>query len=441
MARSRFLLLQTIIGLCLSAAIFFPFHSTSSQTIMAGDRIVLVLKVEGVINPASAEYIVKGIVEAKERRAELLVLRLDTPGGLDTSMRIIIKKMIASPVPVAVYVSPSGARAASAGTFMIIAAHVAAMAPGTNLGAASPVSVSGGMDETMKKKVTNDAAAYIRSLAEKRGRNADWAEDAVRKSVSISESVALKKNVIDLVAANLRALLLAIDGRKVPTEFGEKVLRTKGAEVVEYNMGVRQKFLNILSNPNLAYLLMMLGFYGILFELTNPGAIFPGVVGGISLIVGFYALQVLPINYAGLALILLGIIMFLLEIKVPSYGALSIGGGISLILGSVMLIDTPAPYLRISYYVIIPVAVVTSAFFFFLIALGLKAQRGKSVAGREGLVDATGVARERIDPDGKVFIHGELWNAHSSESIAEGEKVRIVAVEGLRLEVVKEESS
>ncbi|MFQ5914458.1 MAG: nodulation protein NfeD [Nitrospinota bacterium] len=441
MTRNRFLLFQAGISVCLFAAFFFPLLSASGESEGPADRTVLVLDVEGVINPASAEYIVKGIAEARERRAELVVLRLDTPGGLDTSMRIIIKEMISSPVPVAVYVAPSGARAASAGTFITIAAHVAAMAPGTNIGAASPVAVSGGMDETMKKKVTNDAAAYIRSLADKRGRNADWAEDAVRKSVSISEGVALNKKVIDLVATDLRALVLAVDGRRVSTESGEKTLRTKGAQVVEYKMGVRHKLLDILSNPNLAYLLMMLGFYGILFELTNPGAIFPGVVGAICLIVGFYALQVLPINYAGLALILLGVIMFLLEIKVTSYGALSIGGAISLILGSVMLIDTPAPFLRISYYVIGPVVALTAAFFFILIGLGLKAQRGRSVAGWEGLVDVTGVAMGNIDPEGKVFVHGELWNARSKEPIAQGEKVRIVAVEGLRLEVIKEKSS
>ncbi|MBI2882186.1 MAG: nodulation protein NfeD [Candidatus Tectomicrobia bacterium] len=437
--RFRSLRFLGLVWLCAAGVLsLIPAWGAPEKT---GGRAVLVLNVDGVINPASAEYIVKGIAEGKERQAELIVLRLDTPGGLDTSMRAIIKEMMASPVPVAVYVAPGGARAASAGTFITLAAHVAAMAPGTNLGAASPVAVSGGMDETMKKKVTNDAAAYIRSLADKRGRNADWAEDAVRKGVSIGESVALEKRVIDLVAADLRALLLALDGRSISTEYGEKRLRTRGAEVVEYQMGVRQRLLDVLSNPNLAYLLMMLGFYGILFELTNPGAIFPGVVGAICLIVGFYALQVLPINYAGLALILLGIILFLLEIKVVSYGALSIGGAISLVLGSVMLVDTPAPFLRISYYVIIPTVVLTGLFFFFLIGLGLKAQRGQFVSGREGLVNAIGVARGNLDPEGKVFIHGELWNARSKEPIAAGEKVRVLAVDGLRLEVVKEKPS
>ncbi len=441
MNKSLSLLVQVFFLLLLSvSAPFFP-AATSQERTQSQDRTILVLKVEGVINPAMSEYIVKGIEEARKRNAGLIVLRLDTPGGLVSSMRSIIKAMIASRVPVAVYVSPGGARAASAGTFITIASHVAAMAPGTNLGAASPVAVSGGMDETMKKKVTNDAAAYIRSLAQKRGRNADWAEDAVRNGVSIGETAALNKGVIDLIATDQTAFLRALDGRRVATDSGEVILRTRGAEIVNWEMSLRQKLLAVLSNPNLAYILMMLGVYGILFEIMNPGAIFPGVVGGICLIVGFYALQVLPINYAGLALILLGIIMFILEVNVLSYGALSIGGAISMALGSIMLIDSPAPFLRISYYVIIPVTLLTGGFFFFLVGLGLKVQRRKSVTGREGLIDRIGVARGVIDPEGKVDVHGELWNAHSTEPIQDGEKVRVVGMDGLRLEVVKETAS
>ena len=441
MRRIRSFLSVGLLFLPVCAALTFPPEPTTAETPRSDPRPILVLKVEGVINPALSEYIVKGIDEARKRNAGLIVLRLDTPGGLNSSMRSIIKAMIASRVPVAVYVSPSGARAASAGTFITIASHVAGMAPGTNLGAASPVAVSGGMDETMKKKVTNDAAAYIRSLAQKRGRNADWAEDAVRNGVSIGETAALNKGVIDLIATDQTAFLRALDGRRVATDSGEVILRTRGAEIVKWEMGLRQKLLAVLSNPNLAYILMMLGVYGILFEIMNPGAIFPGVVGGICLIVGFYALQVLPINYAGLALILLGIIMFILEVNVVSYGALSIGGAISMILGSVMLIDSPAPFFRISYFVIIPVVGLTALFFLVLIGMGLRAQRGRSVAGREGLMNATGVASAAIKPDGKVFVHGETWNAHSSEPIEEGDRVRIVGVEGLRLEVMKEEST
>ena len=441
MRRIRLFLSIGLLFLPVCAALTFPPEPTTAETPRSDPRPILVLKVEGVINPAMSEYIAKGIDEARKRNAGLIVLRLDTPGGLNSSMRSIIKAMIASRVPVAVYVSPSGARAASAGTFITIASHVAGMAPGTNLGAASPVAVSGGMDETMKKKVTNDAAAYIRSLAQKRGRNADWAEDAVRNGVSIGETAALNKGVIDLIATDQTALLRALDGRRVATDSGEVILRTRGAEIVKWEMGLRQKLLAVLSNPNLAYILMMLGVYGILFEIMNPGAIFPGVVGGICLIVGFYALQVLPINYAGLALILLGIIMFILEVNVVSYGALSIGGTISMVLGSVMLIDSPAPFFRISYFVIIPVVGLTALFFLVLIGMGLRAQRGRSVTGREGLMDATGVASAAIKPDGKVFVHGETWNAHSSEPIEEGDRVRIVGVKGLRLEVMKEESS
>ena len=441
MRRIRLFLSIGLLFLPVCAALTFPPEPTTAETPRSDPRPILVLKVEGVINPAMSEYIVKGIDEARKRNAGLIVLRLDTPGGLNSSMRSIIKAMIASRVPVAVYVSPSGARAASAGTFITIASHVAGMAPGTNLGAASPVAVSGGMDETMKKKVTNDAAAYIRSLAQKRGRNADWAEDAVRNGVSIGETAALNKGVIDLIATDQTALLRALDGRRVATDSGEVILRTRGAEIVNWEMGLRQKLLAVLSNPNLAYILMMLGVYGILFEIMNPGAIFPGVVGGICLIVGFYALQVLPINYAGLALILLGIIMFILEVNVVSYGALSIGGAIAMVLGSVMLIDSPAPFFRISYFVIIPVVGLTALFFLVLIGMGLRAQRGRSVTGREGLMDATGVASAAIKPDGKVFVHGETWNAHSSEPIEEGDRVRIVGVEGLRLEVMKEEST
>ncbi len=428
-----------IVGaLAVFLAVSLPL-SVSAQEASPGS--VLVLKVDGVINPASAEYIVKGIEEAERQEASLIVLRLDTPGGLDTSMRIIIKEMIGSSVPIAVYVSPSGSRAASAGTFITIAAHVAAMAPGTNIGAAHPVSIGGQqMDSETVKKVENDAAAYIRSLADQRGRNADWAEDAVRNSVSISDSVALDKQVIDLVAADLPALLLAVDGLRVETEAGERVIQTRGAEVVQYQMGYRQQVLNILSNPNISYMLLLLGMYGIFFELANPGAIFPGVAGGISILLGLYALQVLPVNYAGLGLILLGIIMFLLEIKVTSFGALSIGGAISMILGSVLLFDSSAPYLRISLLVIIPAVLTTAAFFLFLVGLGLKAQRKRSVSGVEGLIDMIGMARGPINSSGKVFMHGELWDAHSKEHIVEGEQVRVVGVEGLKLEVVKEGS-
>ncbi|MBI3815200.1 MAG: nodulation protein NfeD [Nitrospinae bacterium] len=405
------------------------------------DRHAIVLKVDGVINPVSAEYIINGIKEASAANAEILIIQLDTPGGLDTSMRLIIKEMMASNVPVAVYVSPSGSRAASAGAFITIAAHVAAMAHGTNIGAAHPVSMGGKMDREMSKKVENDAAAYIISLAKKRGRNEAWAEKAVRKSVSISEDEAKKENVIDLVAENIDLLLKEINGRKVEVVSGSKTINTEGIKLRHIEMTLRQRILDALSNPNIAYMLMLLGFYGLFFELSNPGAILPGIVGAISLILAFYSLQALPVNYAGLLLILLSIILFILEIKVTSYGALTLGGIISLVLGSIMLIESPAPYMKISFYVILPAAAATAAFFIFLVGAGIKAQRKKPTTGKEGLIGEAGIAESDIMGsagslcEGKVFVHGELWDAHSSEEIKSGSEVVVTGVEGLKLTV------
>src|SRR3989338_5435007 len=389
------------------------------------DRHAVVLKVDGIINPVSAEYIISGIKEASFSKAELLIIQLDTPGGLDTSMRMIIKEMMASGVPIVVYVSPSGSRAASAGAFITIAAHIAAMSPGTNIGAK--------MDREMSKKVENDAAAYIISLAKKRGRNEAWAEKAVRKSVSISEDEAKKENVIDIVSENIDLLLKEINGRKVEVEGGSKTISTDGIKLKYIEMSLRQRILDTLSNPNIAYMLMLLGFYGLFFELSNPGAILPGIVGAISLILAFYSLQALPVNYAGLLLILLSIILFILEIKVTSYGALTLGGIISLVLGSIMLIESPAPYMKISLYVILPAAAGTAAFFLFLVGAGIKAQRKKPTTGKEGLVGEAGIAESDIKREGKVFVHGELWDAHSDEEIKSGSKVIVTGVEGLKL--------
>ena len=305
---------------------------------------MLVITVNGVINPASAEYIGKSIKRANEQKAEAVVIELDTPGGLDTSMRDIVKNIIGSEVPVIVYVSPSGARAASAGVFITLAAHVAAMSPGTNIGSAHPVGVGEKMDKVMSEKVTNDAAAYIKSLAEKTGRNAKWAEDAVRKSVSATEEEALKLKIIDFVSDDLNVLLSTIDGKKVKTVAGERILKTAHVNVVREEMSLRHKILNVITDPNVAYMLMLLGFYGLFFELTNPGAIFPGVMGGICLILAFYAFQTLPVNYAGLLLIILAIILFILEIKIISHGVLTIGGVIAMLLGSLMLFESPGPF-------------------------------------------------------------------------------------------------
>ena len=311
-------------------------------------RPVLVIQVEGVIAPSSADYIISAIKRADREVAEALVIELDTPGGLDLSMRSIIKEMLAAERPIVVYVSPSGARAASAGAFITLAAHVAAMAPGTNIGAAHPVNMGGEMGKEMNKKVTNDAAAYIRTIAEKRGRNVQWAEDAVRKSVSATEKEAVKLKIVDLVSEKLDDLLAAIDGRTVTTASGKVILHTKGVEVKRIDMGLRDKVLKVISDPTIAYILLMLGLAGLYFELSTPGAILPGILGGICLILAFYAFQTLPINYAGLLLILLAIILFIAEVKVASHGLLAAGGIAAMILGSMMLIKSSEPFMRIS---------------------------------------------------------------------------------------------
>jgi len=399
---------------------------------------VMVITVNGVINPVSAEYIGKSIKKAQKINAEALIIELDTPGGLDTSMRSAVKDIVGSEVPVVVYVAPSGARAASAGVFITLAAHIAAMAPGTNIGAAHPVTIGEKMDKTMAEKATNDAAAYIKSLAERRGRNAGWAENAVRKSISATETEALKGHVIDLISKDINSLLNDIDGRKVQTAFAERVLKTRGATIVREEMGLRQKVLNLISDPNVAYILMLLGFYGLFFELTNPGAIFPGVLGGICLILAFYAFQTLPVNYAGLLLIILAIILFILEVKVVSHGVLTIGGVIAMVIGSLMLFESPGPFVKLSLYLILPAVIITALFFTLTIGLALKAYRRKPVTGKEELLGMEGTARTDITTDGgMVSLHGELWSAYSDEMITKGSKVVVEGVSGLKIKVRK----
>ncbi|HAK89335.1 MAG: serine protease [Nitrospirae bacterium GWB2_47_37] len=411
-------------------------HLASSLSIENKKSEVLVITVSGVINPVAAEYIGKSIKKASEMNAEALVIELDTPGGLDTSMRSIVKDIIGSNVPVVIYVSPSGARSASAGVFITMAAHVAAMSPGTNIGAAHPVAIGEKMDKTVAEKATNDAAAYIKSIAEQRGRNIKWAEDAVRKSVSVTETEALKNNIIDLIAKDLTALLSGIDGRKVKTLYGEKTLKTSGAKIVRHEIGLRQKILNLISDPNVAYILMMLGFYGLFFELTNPGAIFPGVVGGICLVLAFYSFQTLPVNYAGVLLIIIGLILFILEIKVTSYGMLTVGGIVSIVMGSLMLFESPFPFFKLSLSVIIPAAVVTALFFVLTFRLAYNAYKRKPVTGSEGLIGLEGIAKTDITPDGGMaVVHGEYWSAYSDETIHKNEKVTVESVKGLKVKV------
>jgi membrane-bound serine protease (ClpP class) len=399
---------------------------------------VYVARVEGIIAPSLAEFFVSAIRKAEDGGAHAIIFELDTPGGLDTSMRIIIKEILRSPAPVIIYVSPSGARAASAGAFITIAAHVAAMAPGTNIGAAHPVQMGGGeADEEMNRKVENDAAAYIRGLAERRGRNATWAEDAVRKSVSATATEALRLKVIDVVAENRADLLAKIDGRTVETGAGKITLKTKAARIVEVEMSFRDKILSVISNPTIAYILLILGMAGLYFELSTPGAVLPGVLGGICLILAFYAFQTLPINYAGLLLIILGVILFIAEVKVVSHGILTIGGIAALILGSLMLIDSPAPFLQISLSAILGVTAATTAFFVFAIGAVFRAHRRQPATGREGLVGQAGVARTRLNPDGLIFIRGEIWNATCGEGVEPGEQVQVTSVAGLKLKVKK----
>ena len=401
-------------------------------------REVMVISVDGVINPVSAEFIQKSIRKANDKKYEALIIELDTPGGLDASMRNIVKEMIGSQVPVIVYVYPSGSRAASAGVFIALASNIAAMAPGTNIGAAHPVGIGGQMDKTMAEKATNDAVAYVKSLAEKRGRNAQWAEDAVRKSISSTETEALRLKVIDFVAKDLNSLLSDIDGRRVQTASGDRILSTKNAGVVREEMGVRLKILSLISDPNVAYILMLLGFYGLFFELTNPGSLFPGVIGGICLILAFYSFQTLPVNYAGLLLIILAIIMFILEIKIISHGILTIGGIIAMIIGSLMLFESPAPFMKLSLAVVLPAVIATTLFFTVLLSLAYKAYTRKPTTGAEGLLGSHGTADTDItEQGGMISIHGELWSAYSDESISKGERVVVEAVTGLKLKVKK----
>lgn len=413
-------------------------YSEAQKSKIQKNNVVMVITVNSVISPVSAEYIGKKIKKANEQKVEALVIELDTPGGLDTSMRDIVKNIIGSEVPVIVYVAPSGARSASAGVFITLAAHIAAMAPGTNIGAAHPVGVGEKMDKTMAEKATNDAAAYIKSLAERTGRNAKWAEDAVRKSVSATEKEALKEKIIDIVSKDLNALLSAVNGRKVKTIMGDKILKTENANVVREEMSLRHKILDFITNPNVAYMLMLLGFYGLFFELTSPGAIFPGVLGGICLILAFYAFQTLPVNYAGLLLIILAIILFVLEIKIVSHGVLTIGGIISMVLGSLMLFESPGPFMKLSLFLILPAVIATALFFTVVLGLAYKAYKRKPVTGAEGLVGLEGVANTDITKDGGMAsLHGELWSAYSDEIISKGEKIIVESVTGLKVKVKK----
>ena len=410
-----------------------------ASPVFAANQIVVV-KISGAINPAVAEFVTQEIHQANKEKQALIVLNMDTPGGLDTSMRQIIKKIQSSHVPVASYVPPSGSRAASAGTFITIASHIAAMAPGTNIGAAHPVNMMGGNNEqesTMDKKVVNDAAAYIRSLAELRNRNSHWAELAVVKSVSISAEEAKRLNVIDLIAGNVKALILAIDGREIQTASGPMTLKTGRLEIVYHEMSPRLKMLDIISNPNVAYVLMMIGVVGLYFEMSNPGLVFPGVIGAVSMVLAFYAMQTLPIDYAGLLLVLLGALFFIAEIGVMSYGLLSIAGVVSIFLGSTMLIDSDDPAMQISQSILYPTLGLTIVFSIGIIVFATQTRNLKMQGGAEGMLGETGIVKENLNPHGRVLVHGELWEAECEGEIMEGEHVIVESVEGLKVRVKK----
>jgi len=399
---------------------------------------VLVATMDGMIGPASAKFMVHAIERAEAGGAECLVFELDTPGGLDESMRTIIKKIMSSSVPIIVYVAPSGSRAASAGAFITMAAHVAAMAPGTNIGAAHPVAIGAPAqgDKVMDKKAVNDAAAYMRSLAGKRGRNADWAEAAVRESVSISETEALKRHVVDLIAPSTAALLDALDGRAIIIGRESVILKTKGAKTTSLEMGWSDRLLSAIANPNVAYVLFMLGLLGLYFELSTPGAVLPGVVGAICLILAFFSFQALSVNYAGMLLIILAIVLFIVDVKAATHGALTVGGLVAMTIGSVMLFNDPDPALHASLQVIIPVILVTGAFFFIGAALSIRSMRKRHASGAAALVDQEGDARTPINEyGGRAFVAGAHWSAVSDVEISEGRKVRVVGVKGMTLKV------
>jgi len=400
---------------------------------------VFTIEVDAIINPATAKFILDSIDNATQQGAQCLIIKLDTPGGLLESTRMIVKKELASTIPIIVYVAPSGARAASAGVFVTMAANIAVMAPGTHIGAAHPVTMGGEGKEskTMTEKIVNDTVAFIKNIAKTRGRNVDWAEKAVVKSVSISEEEAIKLNVVDLIAPDIPTLLDKIDGRVIKFDGVTRTLHTKGVQPQAIQMSWRDRLLDIISNPTIAYILLMLGIYGIFFELSSPGAILPGVVGGIFLILAFYALQMLPVNYAGLALIFFAIILFIAEIKVVSHGLLAVGGVISLFLGSMMLFQSPVEYMRVSLSVIIPAVLVSAAFFIFAVTKAINARLKKPTTGMEGLVGEVGIASTPIAPEGKASIHGEFWSATSDQPIEEGVKVQVIGVTNLRLKVKK----
>jgi membrane-bound serine protease (ClpP class) len=422
-------LIAAFVGPGLALCLILPINPALAEDIV-------VASYEGVINPVAAEYLHDALAFAQSSNALALIFKLDTPGGLDTSMRLMIKDMTASPIPVIVFVAPSGGRAASAGVFITMAAHVAAMAPGTNIGAAHPVAMGGGeMDNTMKEKVENDAVAYLKSIAEQHGRNVSWAEDAVRKSVSATEQEALKLKIIDVIAEDIPALLKHLQGKKIALHHGSITFSSETAAVREFPMGTRLELLKILSDPNIAYLLMSIGTIGIMAELYSPGAILPGIIGAISLILAFYSLQSLPVNYAGALLVILGAVFLLLEISVTSYGLLALGGLAAMTLGGLLLIKSDAPYLQVSLSFLLPTVLMMGGLIATIAWTAVKSNRRRPVTGTEGMIGSIGIAKTDLNPRGQITVQGEIWEAVSRTPIRQGEAAEVMSVEGLTVQV------
>jgi len=399
-------------------------------------RPVSVIDIDGAITPITVRLLAAAIERAQAEGSQALVVQLNTPGGLERSMRSMVQSILNSEIPIIVYVAPTGARAASAGVFLTMAAHVAAMAPATNMGAAHPVAVGGQMDKEMLKKVENDAAAFARTLATERGRNAEWMEKAVRSSVSVTEREALKLKVIDLIADSLPDLLEKIDGRVVKTKRGVVTIETKGAPVKVIDIRFRDRFLALITDPNIAYILMMVGMLGIFFELSNPGVVLPGVIGGISLILAFFAFQSLPINWAGLLLILFGVALLIAELKIASHGVLTIGGVVSMVLGSFMLYEAPEAGFRVSWAVILPTVGATAGLVVWAVSAGIRAMMRPPTTGAAGMIGQRAVVRAALDPEGQVQLDGELWRAVAEDApVPAGETVRVTGVDGLTLRV------